>query len=910
MEIVNAYLDGSAVVMLLRSEAGLVQHRERAEYSFFVWEKDIDADLLGMLRSSKAVRGITKEKGGYLRIMWRDEWARRDMINGRKDEHGTRHPSPFQVREIPIFEGDVDPVRRCLTDKQVTIASPRRFYFDFETDSRVPPREAALGKARILSIALASEDESQQWLGVITDATDEAERALLRAFHEKLAEFRVEQVLAWNGDRFDFTAWQGRISKLAMVFEMRNLLLLDHLVMFKRMNLGASDSGDEKQSMSLNAVAQSQLGEGKEEIPPEVAARWPGRSLGSLSWELWEAGGEFRELLGRYNMKDTLLLARIERKTGYAALFDTLCDVCKVLPNSKGLLPTRQMDGFMFGLGVDRGFRFTTKTYADDEAEQEQYKGAFVMEPSHTGILKNVHVADFASLYPSVIITWNMSPETKMSGEAVRAMSGPSAGYCSSPLTGTCFSTSAEGMLPAALKTMLALRKEWSEKQASLPPGTPEAKEAGRRSGAYKIAANSFYGVIGSTFARYYDREVAESVTQNAVWLIKQTIAEAEKRKMTVFYGDTDSFFAFGVTQLGFGDFVDWCNTSLYPKELSRLGCRENRVKLAYEKAFSTIVMVGKKRYAGKFDHYKGSKALPVPAEGEAFDKKKHSRPEIKGLEYKRGDASVLARRLQERVIMQLMRDDIAPVKYRGFLTEALAHVAQDDLPLEEIQITKSLSKPIKDYERMSAGGKEVTLPAHVRVAKDMLAAGKEIGEGARVSYVIVDGSDGIEAIPAQDYTGELDRYYLWENTVYPPTQRVLQAAFPNENWVEGLKRIRPPKKRGAHQAQGSLFGSSHGMIADQERLVIEEAQVSRDDVAAIAQRLRGAPGTRKLTVVLKLRSGAEAVVAAGILTTREAVHAEREALRHPKVHEAVDLTAKVMEESMIKALEDTAWLG
>jgi DNA polymerase elongation subunit (family B) len=854
MEVVNCFVDGFDLLILAREDGRIVEHRAKPEYSFFVESKDLNTEFGRQLRSASAVRAI-KEEGRWTRLTWIDELVRKDMLYGKfvkaPDENGEiskfRRPSPFQERGIVTYEGDVDPVRRWFTDTGATIAKPRRGYFDLETDSRVLFNDARAGKARILSIAACTEDESKQFLRILPVWSDEAERRLIEAFFAWIDEVGADQLLAWNGDGFDFPVLRGRIDRLGMNLDMRRKLWLDHMVLFRRMNLNSSDSGEEKQSMALNAIAQAQIGEGKEEIPPEVAKRWPGRSLGSLAYELWEAGGEFRELLGRYNLKDTLLMPRIERKTGYVALFDTLADVCRVLPDSKGLLPTKQMDGFMLRLAQERSHHFPTKEYRDDE-ERDQFAGAFVMQPktigSHkpeddwspdqadawrakmhldTGIIRDAHVADFASLYPSIIITWNMSPETRRD----IAVNGPiPEGHCRSPLTGVGFTTEFEGILPAALKTMIALRKEWSDKAAKLPPGTPEAKEAQRRSMAYKVAANSFYGVVGSPFSRYFDRRVAESVTQNGVWLIKRTISEAESRGMEVFYGDTDSFFAIQVSQTDYETFVKWCNDELYPMLLKSVGCTENRIKLAYEKCFSLVVFTAKKRYAGCFRHYKGTMAKPVPGEGEAFDKNKHSRPEIKGFEFKRGDAAVLARRLQERVIMALMRGVTSPEPYRAMLAESLNHVATEDLPLEEVQLSKSLSKPPKEYHHKTKSGAESSVPPHVRIAEELIAKGLELGEGSRVAYVVVDGSKGIKAIPAQDYKGELDRYYLWENLIYPPTQRLLQAAFPAQDWVAGLERIRPKQRgRRALQGQTSLFADPSDPIgADEQRRRHHEA--------------------------------------------------------------------------------------
>ncbi len=802
--VVNAYVDGPSILIVTREGGRVAERRVRPEYSFFVRKEKLTEDFARSLRGSRSVTSI-REEGSWTRICWADDWARKAMLYGRKNDLGVRVPSPFQERGIETYEGDVDPIRRWFTDTDdASLAKPVRGYYDLETDSRVSIAEAKKGRARVLSWAICG-DDMEVVTGVLEADTDAAEKELLAGFFREAAKY--DQLLAWSGDDFDRPVLEVRTQRANLSVDLRRWLWLDHLKVYRRMNLNSAESGAEKRSMKLQSIAMATIGEGKEVVPPEVEARWPGRSLGSLSWELWEAGGAFRDLLVRYNAQDTRLLPKIEAKTGFVELFATLADVCRVLPDSKGLLPTHQMDGFMLRLGAGRDHRFTTREWREDGAEKhDPFAGAWVMAPTCKGIVRDVHVADFASLYPSIILSWNMSPETKRDVP----VNGPvPEGHCRSPKTGIGFSTEIEGILPTALREMIRMRKVWSEKEASLPPGTPEAKEAKRRSMAYKVAANSFYGVVGSPFSRYYDRSVAESVTQNGVWLITETVAAATARGFEVVYGDTDSFFAMKASQTDMEVFVDWCNRELYPALLAKVGCKpEHRaIKLAYEKAFDRLIIVTKKRYAGTFLHFKGTAAKPMPVEGEAFDPARHSRPEIKGLEYKRGDISVLASRLQEKVIMDLMSGIERPEAFRSHVEAALLHVSKDYLPLDEVAVSKSLSKPIAEYHRKTALGNDQAVPPHVRVAEKLLASGRSIGEGARVSYVVFDGRDGIVPIPAEDYVGELDRYYLWENQVYPPTQAVLQAAFPNQDWVSGFERIRPKRRGGkSSEAQAMLF--------------------------------------------------------------------------------------------------------
>lgn len=811
--IVNAYLQNDYSITLLSRDARgrRVVRRVPAEWVAYFKAADLDEKLYRDLRSSAHVRGIRRD-GEWVRVSFVNRIARQDFCEGRR--------SFVAQLGLQTYEADVDPVLRYVIDNDVQIAKPKRVWLDFETDSRIPFSKKE--EMRVLVWTLEDEDGRVQ-VGVLDEDTDCCEKALLTRLWEVLENY--DQVLAWNGDEFDFAVLFARSEDRGCPVVADRWLWLDHMVLFRRMNLNASESGDEKQSMRLNDIAQAELGEGKEETPPEVIAKFGDKPLGALSWQLWEAGGVWRQILVRYCLRDTNLLKRIEKATGYIALFDTLCEVCHIFAHSASLNPTHQMDGFMLRLGLERGHHFVSKRYFEGS---EKFKGAYVMHPlsvpgdetgdekwseedattwradmgMKNGILRNVHVADFASLYPSIIITWNMSPDTKVVKPEGRDR------VCVSPLTKIVFDTSTRGILPDAVDTLLKLRKKYAELQASFPPGTDEHQEAKRKSNAYKVAANSFYGVMGSPFSRYFDRNVAESVTQNAVWLIQHTKQSAEQNEMTVCYADTDSIFVIGASRDEFANFVAWCNSSLYPDIVTDLGCVENRIKLAYEKAFDRLIFTSAKKYVGNFLHYKGKDAVAG------------SKPEIKGLEWKRGDAVRIARQLQGEVIELLvggMREELqekfgevligntpTPTEdlepYHLLIGKMRSHILNDALALSEIRTAKSLSKPLKEYaQKIKKDGTPAAQPPHVAMAKILQRRGEEVTEGTRIEYIVTDGScSPMKVIPAGDYTGtEADRYYIWEDQVFPAARRLLDAAFPNniQDW-ERWHKVRPKKER------------------------------------------------------------------------------------------------------------------
>lgn len=409
------------------------------------------------------------------------------------------------------------------------------------------------------------------------------------------------------------------------------------------------------------------------------------------------------------------------------------------------------------------------------------------MEPQGSGILKDVHVGDFASLYPSIIVTWNMSPETLISGEEAEQVDALGADYCRAPITGTCFLTDGEGILPHAVKEVMRLRKYWNDLKSTFPPGSDEWVSANRKATAYKIAANSFYGVVGSPMSRFFSRAVAEAVTQAGAWLIQETMRVAEDRTMASIYGDTDSLFIANCTRTQFEVFVEWCNHDFYPVKLRECGCKENLIKLAYEKQFERLIFISAKKYVGRYVHFKGTMADAS------------SKPEVKGLEYKRGDSIRTARNFQAEVIDLLVGMERGGHEDTETFDEVVARwqetVLVGELTVDDIAMAKRLNKPLNDYSRKrkqdGTWGKQ--LP-HIELARKMYERGDDVSEGTKITYFVYDASSkgDIEYRLKEEWDGKFDRYEVWEKLTWPPTQRLLEAAFPGHDWDGKYGSVRP----------------------------------------------------------------------------------------------------------------------
>ena len=343
--VLNTFVDddGKRLIVTERTSEGIRQRRIRARYVTYHRTESINRSLMRMLKKSDKVAEIAPDGPN-------GEWTRISWVSDR-----CRNQARWKFRDLNIetFEGDVDPVRWWLTETKTQIARPRRCYLDIEADSRISFAEKA--KMRILCWAI-SDDTGPVARAVLSEDTDEAEKKLLEKLWLVLDQY--DQVCAWYGgdpddaeSGFDFYVIAKRSQRCGLPIDTRRWLWLDQLVVWRRMNF--AESGDEKESMRLEDIAQNQIKEGKEATPDWVIEKFGNKTLAALAWDLWAAGGKYRKLLLEYCVKDTELLRKLEVKKQFLTLFQTLCEVCSVFGNTRGLNPTAQMDGFLLRLADD-----------------------------------------------------------------------------------------------------------------------------------------------------------------------------------------------------------------------------------------------------------------------------------------------------------------------------------------------------------------------------------------------------------------------------------------------------------------------------------------------------------------------------------------------------------------------------
>jgi DNA polymerase elongation subunit (family B) len=170
------------------------------------------------------------------------------------------------------------------------------------------------------------------------------------------------------------------------------------------------------------------------------------------------------------------------------------------------------------------------------------YPGGYVKDP-RVGMHRYVASFDLNSLYPSIIMQWNMSPETIIDGMADtnldvhKILNNPSIvqqrDNMSVSAHGQYFSTKKRGTLPRIIDEMYSERVEIKNHMLALKQQLQSANnidkaELKQQIGVYsnqqmaiKILLNSLYGALGNQWFRFFDQRIAESITLSGQLVIQ-----------------------------------------------------------------------------------------------------------------------------------------------------------------------------------------------------------------------------------------------------------------------------------------------------------------------------------------------------------------------------------------------------
>jgi DNA polymerase delta subunit 1 len=183
----------------------------------------------------------------------------------------------------------------------------------------------------------------------------------------------------------------------------------------------------------------------------------------------------------------------------------------------------------------------------DMKERHEKYPGAFVFEPIRGFYKEAILTLDFNSLYPSIIQTMNICRSTQLQNKDL----DPDANV--SPC-GFAYSKKKEGVFPMIERELVSARKGVKRKMENETDVDKRAMYDAEQN-ELKVAANSLYGLLGTTTSDVSLLSGAYSVTAWGAYFIRRvcdTLHQLFGTELQVIYGDTDSLFIrlIGVTDM------------------------------------------------------------------------------------------------------------------------------------------------------------------------------------------------------------------------------------------------------------------------------------------------------------------------------------------------------------------------
>ena len=342
--------------------------------------------------------------------------------------------------------------------------------------------------------------------------------------------------------------------KKQVLYELVGLPQLDYIDMFQKF---AYTYGNQE-SYKLGHIAHVVLGESKVDYS----------DLGSLT-KLYEE--DYQRFID-YNIKDVEIVDRLEEKLGLITLVTTMAYMGGV-NYSDTMGTTAIWDAIIFR-------RLAAKNIVIPfmkESRTRDFVGGYVKEP-HIGMHEWVMGFDANSLYPNIIVQYNMSPETYVDHISVPGLSPESIlktfqvevpdSNLAVAGNGSCYRKDKRGIIPTIVDELynkrIAIKETMLRYQKELETISKADKiERSRVEGliarveteqmAIKILLNSLFGAMGNKYFRYFNMNVAEGITMTGQLIIQlaETVVNnhisrvLEDRSGTdrVVAGDTDSVY-------------------------------------------------------------------------------------------------------------------------------------------------------------------------------------------------------------------------------------------------------------------------------------------------------------------------------------------------------------------------------
>lgn len=392
----------------------------------------------------------------------------------------------YKIDGINTFNSDIQYEMQYLIDKKIVygfdenlnpveapLLEPRTVFYDIEIN--IPKGEGIDTElCRHPIIAIAALDNYTGESKVFTIGEEKVheqqvpcgdEKNLLREFFNYIEEIDPDIIAGWNSVDFDLPYIIARakyhslstkqLNRNGMEIGNRNILTgrthMDMMVFFKDW----SKPMGQFPSYGLKYIS-------------EHYADFKYEAFGAKIHDLVEAN-DWNTIV-EYNLNDVIALYKIDKKAGLILYHENLRRIVGIKFDST-IKRTHIIETLLLRLGIK-------PIPPRRKHEKVEFDGAVVLQPT-AGIKENVIFLDAKSLYPSIIIAFNLSPDI-------------------------------DKMIPKAIIYILNEREKY--RKLKLEGKATESDKVTEQS--LKYIANSFYGAMGTPMFKLYDPKIAAFITE------------------------------------------------------------------------------------------------------------------------------------------------------------------------------------------------------------------------------------------------------------------------------------------------------------------------------------------------------------------------------------------------------------
>ena len=396
--------------------------------------------------------------------------------------------------------------------------------------------------------------------------TVDSEKEMIESFVRTVKENNIDIIIGYNSDVFDFPYLKDRAKIWGVDLDLgmdgsdikfmrrgynnaatfKGLLHVDlYLVMRRYMSLDR---------YTLERVYFEFFGEEKIDVP------------GERIYEFWDNGGNELKNLFKYSLDDVVSTLKIAQETLPLNLELTRI-VCQPFVDVTRMTTGTQAEWYLVrkAYEVDEVVPNKPNMTMKNIKERGSNSGGYVKEPE-IGLHENLVQFDFKSLYPTLIISKNISPDVLVKDnvsynakfedfetgyddidnvreEELSSEMDNDEEYYISPEHYFKFKKEPQGFIPSALEDIL--NERFAVKNRMKETDDPVLKKSlDVQQQALKRLANTMYGVYGFLRFRWYSFECAQAITAWGRQHIKKAMKEAESYGFKAIYADTDGFYA------------------------------------------------------------------------------------------------------------------------------------------------------------------------------------------------------------------------------------------------------------------------------------------------------------------------------------------------------------------------------